>query len=345
MALFALAPPPRVQACTTFELQRGEDLVVGKSYDWRDGRGVVLVNRRGVAKVAVPNAPSDRPARWASRYASVTFNQYGREMPNGGMNEAGLVVEIMWLEVARFPAADDRPMVNELQWIQYQLDRFSTVAEVVAHAPKLRLARRYARVHYLACDATGACAAFEPIDGRLVVTAGDALKVPALTNHPYAVAAARLQGQRGFGGDAEPPSGAGSLARFARAAAATALPPRGPVRAAAFALLDDVSMGDYSKWNIVYEPRARRVHFRRAGAAAIGTLDLDDVDGSCAAPVVGLDLAAAAGGDLAPRLRPWTTADNARLVAATLGALGLGSELAGALARYPETTRCEATTP
>jgi penicillin V acylase-like amidase (Ntn superfamily) len=31
----------------------------------------------------------------------VTFNQYGRNFPSGGMNEAGLVIELMWLEGSR----------------------------------------------------------------------------------------------------------------------------------------------------------------------------------------------------------------------------------------------------
>lgn len=32
---------------------------------------------------------------WTSRYASVTFNQWGREFPMDGMNEAGLVVALV----------------------------------------------------------------------------------------------------------------------------------------------------------------------------------------------------------------------------------------------------------
>jgi choloylglycine hydrolase len=28
---------------------------------------------------------------WISKYGSITFNQYGREFPTGGMNEKGLV--------------------------------------------------------------------------------------------------------------------------------------------------------------------------------------------------------------------------------------------------------------
>src|SRR4051812_39196688 len=49
-------------ACTTFMLQRGGERVVGKSYDWYMGQGLVIVNKRGVAKQALPAKPGDRPS-------------------------------------------------------------------------------------------------------------------------------------------------------------------------------------------------------------------------------------------------------------------------------------------
>jgi choloylglycine hydrolase len=54
------------------------------------------------------------------------------------MNEAGLVVEIMWLKESEYPPPDEHPTVNELQWVQYQLDNFATVTEVAANAERLR---------------------------------------------------------------------------------------------------------------------------------------------------------------------------------------------------------------
>src|SRR5436305_12805815 len=80
--LVGVAPRP-ASACTTFMLERGGDRVVGKSYDWYMGQGLVLINKRGTAKRSLPAKPSDQPAQWLSRHASVTFNQYGREFPGG----------------------------------------------------------------------------------------------------------------------------------------------------------------------------------------------------------------------------------------------------------------------
>jgi penicillin V acylase-like amidase (Ntn superfamily) len=217
-------------ACTTFMLERGGERVVGKSYDWYMGQGLVIINKRGVAKHSVPVKPDDHALLWTSRHASVTFNQYGREFPTGGMNDAGLVVEVMWLDSSTYEKADGRPTLNELQWIQYQLDSFATVAEMTAAAAGSRVSPLYARVHYLACDGSGACAAFEHIGGKQVVTPG----ARTLTNHTYAESVAWAAKQK------QAPAGAGSLERFARAARQAAAPPAGDLVTAAFGLLDDV---------------------------------------------------------------------------------------------------------
>jgi len=89
----ALAGP--ATACTAFHAVRGGQHVVGKSYDWHTGEALVVINPRGVAKTAFLGHLADEPASWVSRYGSVTFDQYGPEMPSGGINEAGLVVEVL----------------------------------------------------------------------------------------------------------------------------------------------------------------------------------------------------------------------------------------------------------
>src|SRR5579883_894965 len=84
-------------SCTTFVLQGDGRIYFGRNLDWHWESGLVFVNQRHVGKMAVV-APGHVPARWVSKYGSVTFNQFGMELPMGGMNEAGLVVENMWLD-------------------------------------------------------------------------------------------------------------------------------------------------------------------------------------------------------------------------------------------------------
>ena len=155
-------------ACTTFWLSYQGQSYVGKNYDWDLVDGLVLINKKGMNKKALNFNAGNRAVEWRSKYASLTFNQYGREMPNGGMNSAGLVVEVMWFNKTLYPKVDERPSINELQWIQYQLDNYSTTAEVVTNAHKIRVAPIYAKVHYLVCDSGSSCAALEYVNHKLV---------------------------------------------------------------------------------------------------------------------------------------------------------------------------------
>ena len=117
------------------------------------GEGMVIVNKRHVAKTAMG---STHPARWTSTYGSVTFNQYGRELPMGVMKESGLVMATLWLKDSEYAVPDDRPAVNTLQWIQYQLDTAHTVDEVIASDAHVRVSPGgSAKVHYLVCDRLG----------------------------------------------------------------------------------------------------------------------------------------------------------------------------------------------
>src|SRR5262245_16558992 len=97
LAAWFVAAGGAALACTTFCLRGGDRIVFGKNYDWTIEDGLLMVNKRGVRRASGLGAAS-LPARWTSRYGSVTFNQYGRDAPSGGMNEAGLVIELMWVD-------------------------------------------------------------------------------------------------------------------------------------------------------------------------------------------------------------------------------------------------------
>src|ERR1043165_9799873 len=109
-------------ACTTFGLKNRGEVLAGGNYDWTIGDGMVFVNKRGVAKQATVEE-SDHPARWVSKYGSVTFNQYGRENPTGGMNEMGLVVEVMWLDETEYPKEGGAPTMGAQEGVKKKTDR------------------------------------------------------------------------------------------------------------------------------------------------------------------------------------------------------------------------------
>lgn len=328
--------------CTTFLMTEKGEHFVGKSYDYKIGHGHVVHNKRGVGKRALPLQPGAKLAEWVSRYSSLTFNQYGREMPNGGMNEAGLVVEIMWLTSARTPPPDDRPALNELQWIQYQLDNFATVADVVDNAPKLHVTRVYGKVHYLVCDDTSACAAVEYLDGQLVITQGDEAPAKTLTNNTYAESRAHLKKHRGFGGKRATPKASGSLSRFVRATAMARGERTQKGIDGVFEILDAVNLGDYTRWQIAYDLARRTVHFRTTTSSAIKTIALADFEPSCTEPAMVLDVDHTTAGAVRARFTPYSRAKNRELLDRSLGhvASSLPEGTAEALAAYPDRLPC-----
>src|SRR3954468_15291265 len=141
-------------ACTTFFINKDGQLVFGRNYDWVTETGVVHTNLRDQVKTSLP-LENGKTTSWISKWGSITFNQYGKEFPNGGMNEKGLVVELMWLSESKYPERDQRPGLSVLQWIQYQLDNFNSVDEVIASDKKIRIYSSGTPIHFLAADASG----------------------------------------------------------------------------------------------------------------------------------------------------------------------------------------------
>ena len=91
--------------CTTFCMSVDDHVVFGANYDWDVRNGLIMVNKRSVSRESL----TQRPAYWTSQYASITFNQYGRGFPTGGMNEVGLVVALMDLDTTEYPAVVTAP--------------------------------------------------------------------------------------------------------------------------------------------------------------------------------------------------------------------------------------------
>ena len=326
--------------CSTFVVDAPDGPVFGRNYDWKLGEGLVVVNPRGLAKRAL--VLEDEPASWTAKHGSITFNQYGREFPCGGINEAGLVIEVMWLPETEYAVADGRPAVTSLQWIQYHLDTCATTKEVVTSANKVRIASTGgAKVHYLVCDAEGNAATFDVLNGEVVAHTGGSLPAKALTNSPYSESLAFLDAAKKKERDT---SGAGTLERFARAAAfAETYTPEedGLPVVYAFNVLDNVANGDYTKWSMVYDIARRRVYWRTLDNPRVRHLDLDAFDLSPGAPCLILDMNGPQSGPVNDAFEPYTTEANRRLIFSTFKATDriepLPDDLLGVLAAYPET--------
>jgi len=272
-------------------------MVFGRNFDFYVADGRVMVNRRGLLKSAFG---TNSGLQWISRFGSLTFNQFGHEFPNDGMNEAGLVVTMMQLAAGQY-VSDSRPSLSALQWIQYQLDCSGSVAEVIASDHLIRIQPDSAvPLHFLVADRMGRCAVIEILGGQMVCHTDSSLPVAALTNDTYDASLAYDAATTPARADH-----VSSLGRFVQAAAAVrnfaGLHVADPV-SYAFATLANVSQssGTPTQWSIVYDIAKRTAYFRTRPLQSIKQIRLDDLDFRPTAPLRMMDINTYAFGDVTP---------------------------------------------
>lgn len=333
------------RACSAFMMPDSKNVVVGRNFDWSFDHGLILVNKRGMAKVALAREPNT-PAKWTSKYGSITFNQVARELPQGGVNEKGLVIEVLWLDSAEVPAIDKRPTLNELQWIQYQLDNFSSVNEVITHINDVRIAKAFANVHYFACDPSRFCATIEPLAGNMIIHSNETLPKPQLTNNAYEESLSYSAPYSDNIKCKSVPIGNKSLDRFARAscllsAKQTFSKPTSLINQT-FKVLDHVAQGANTKWSIVYDLSAKTVTLRTRKAKKSKMLNMSDMDFSCKTPVKMIDINSANIGLINDKLKDFSTVSNKKIIEQSLvtGFAHLPEAMVEKLANYPQTTVC-----
>jgi len=171
-----------VYPCSAIVLKNGNQILLAKNFDWTFRDGIIIKNLRGTNKTAY-YTHSGEPAQWTSKYGSITFNQNGKEMPYGGMNEKGFVVEMLWLEITSFNISEEKKYVNELEWIQFQLDNFETVQQVSDNLTNLKIYPVKGKIHYILTDTTGESVIIEYLNGKPAVYKKEPNICQATTNN------------------------------------------------------------------------------------------------------------------------------------------------------------------
>ena len=177
------------QACTRAVYLGPEDqIVTGRSMDWQeDMRTNLWLFPRGMNRDGGLGRGS---LEWTSLHGSVVASVYEGATADG-MNEKGLVANILYLAESEYPATDDpRPVVSICAWTQYVLDRFASVEEAVADlrkeafrvVPVTTPNGRPGMVHLSISDATGDSAIIEYVGGKTVIHHGRQYQV--MTNSP-----------------------------------------------------------------------------------------------------------------------------------------------------------------
>ena len=152
-------------ACSAF-YYNGENKILAKNFDWGFGQGYLIKNIRGQQKYSY-GFRGNNVAGWISKFGSITFNQNGKEFPYGGINEKGLVVEQLWLGNTEYQENNNKT-ISELEWIQYQLDNYEKVDEVIENINSLTI-KPIARIHYFLADKNGVSAVIDFVNGDVKI--------------------------------------------------------------------------------------------------------------------------------------------------------------------------------
>ena len=156
--------------------------------DWKeDPQSNIYFFPRGMER---RGGKTDNTIKWTSVYGSVVTAGYDIGVCDG-MNEKGLVANLLFLAESDYHRPDDkRPVMGLSIWTQYVLDNFATVDEAVEvlgkevfriDDPDLPNGAK-STLHLSISDPTGNSAIFEYINGNLVIHHGRDCQV--MTNSP-----------------------------------------------------------------------------------------------------------------------------------------------------------------
>lgn len=268
-----LASPNNLTACTSFCLQTESEVLVAKNLDWSIGYGYMFLNEKNVGKsILITELFSKNECSWVSTYRSLTFNQFGKEFPLGGMNECGLVVEELNAVPVEPDFKDSLKRINEFQLIQYLLDLCASTQEVEEHLSSLQYKPLLQHLHYLAADQSGRVLIIEFNGERFTFHDAGETGIPVLSNNNYLESLRYLSKFKGFGGELDILHRPGSNERFVSVARGLKdYTDENPLRYS-FQLLESVKQAD-TRWSIVYDISRLTIHFKFHGCDRIKTFD------------------------------------------------------------------------
>lgn len=190
LGLLGITPISKMAACTRIVYQGPNNTILtGRTMDWKeDSRSNLWIFPRGMER---NGEIGKNPLRWTSKYGSVVTSAYDI-CSTDGMNEEGLVANLLWLAESEYPAWDGKQQGLSISaWVQYMLDNFASVDEAVKAMENRNFevvsdmmpdGSRMATLHLSISDATGDSAIFEYVNGRLVIHHNRSYQV--MTNSP-----------------------------------------------------------------------------------------------------------------------------------------------------------------
>lgn len=341
--------------CTAIHLAADENNIAGVNLDWPTGDGIVVINRRGVLKTAISDPDKSlNPAKWESVYGSVTFNLFGCDWPWSGMNEAGLFGCGLLLPQTRYPIPDERPSLFMKQWLQYQLDNYKSLDEVLnnADAVRIRPIGKGMGLHFLFADRSGDCAVIEFLDHQRFVYHRTSLPIRVLTNEPYHVSVNVAKRFKSHNDKQSFPYGDHSHGRFLKAAYMLGRGRAESIESAvdnSFQILHAVAVEKHkaypTQWRIVYDIKNAGIHFQTLKNSNIRCINMNSIDFNCRRSISFIDIHESFSGNISDAFKPLTQMENRQRFEKAFKKnpfrVKVYEERLKRLADYPGTFRCD----
>jgi len=311
LSILAMFPAnSNVKACTAFCMNDSGIVLLAKNLDWSIDRGMIFYNPPGCYKYSI--SPGSEDFSWISGYGSITFNQFGKEFPLGGMNERGLVVEELSCPSDRSSEKPAGASLNEFQLVQYLLDNYASISEIMEDIQNLELQFLLFPLHYILTDSTGDCLILEPLGPRLRAFHPPANGPPVLSNNPYPESLRYLKNFKGFGGSMPILHRKGSNERFVSAVSMLSGSASPPSVNRAQRMLDTLKQED-TRWSLVYDASNRGVHVKFHACDKAWCLDLKAMTKGKMARGAGRDISICREGGT-HSFKPCTAIENSRLI-------------------------------
>lgn len=307
-------------ACSSFMLKTSSEHIYGHNLDIGGNMpGMIFINKRGVQKIGytwkqLTSAEMNERSNisWISKFGSVTFNAFGRELPDGGMNEEGLFIWEM-TGGTTFDTVPHRPRLFMSQWMQYQLDNFKSVQEVLDNLAAIGLDGW--NWQFFVADSHGESAGIEFMEGVAVVHTGTNMPIPLMGNGRYSDDLSFLREFEGFGGGIEVDLSDQSLPGMVKAAKMmNDFKGIEKIEDYGFKILEQLS-GKTSKWAVIFDLKRMMVYFRTAQYPTTKSISVNSVDFSANTQVKILDIQNPdLSGDVSDKLINFNEQDNYTLV-------------------------------
>jgi penicillin V acylase-like amidase (Ntn superfamily) len=294
--------------CTRVIYKGGDDrFTTSRSMDWETNISTSLwIFPKGMSR---DGGIDENSIQWVSLYGSIITSGFDCATADG-MNEKGLVANLLWLSEADF-GKSDKPTLSVGALAQYVLDNYANVNETVEGLSKndfqliasvLPGDDSEPKVHLVVSDAVGDSAILEYIDGALFIHHSKDYKVA--TNSPaYDQQLSINSYWQDIGGEAMLPGTHRSVDRFARASFYTnstdgrTFDSERMVISTAIGISRDSSVPFSTNenvaatlWRTIADQKALKYYFDSAVSPSIFWVDIDKLDLKEGAEVKVLDL-------------------------------------------------------